>query len=89
MTRAIVARHSINPIPRITTSLATLRVAAALLALADEYRVVLVICCGCSQPLIGPGLTLTGHRPEWGSAPQHLDFRTIQACPKDAAPILH
>jgi hypothetical protein len=28
-------------------------------------------------------LTLTGHRLEWNSAPQHLDFRTIQACPKD------
>jgi hypothetical protein len=28
-------------------------------------------------------LTLTGHRPWWASAPQHFDFRTIQARPKD------
>jgi hypothetical protein len=24
-----------------------------------------------------------GHRPDWGGALQHLDFRTIQVCPKD------
>jgi hypothetical protein len=30
-----------------------------------------------------PVLTRSGHRPEWGSAPQQLYFRTIQVCPKD------
>ena len=49
-----MGRYSVTFLPRITTSLATLRVAAALLALVDEYRVVLVICCGCSQPLMAP-----------------------------------
>src|SRR5262245_44801730 len=29
-----------------------------------------------------PSLTRSGLRPGWGSAPQHLDFRTIQICPR-------
>ena len=31
----------------------------------------------------GDAKTLTGHRPEWVSATQHLDSEQIQARPKD------
>src|SRR5262245_49547864 len=39
--------------------------------------------CGLAADAKSTRLTRLGRWTEWGSAPQHLYFRTIQVCPKD------